>query len=284
MKFSKMNGIGNDYIYVNLMEEKVENPSIMAKKLSNRHFSIGADGLVLIDKSDVADFSMRMFNADGSEGEMCGNAIRCVGKYVYERGLCRKTNLTISTLAGIKSLQLYIKDEKVKTVKVNMGKAFTAKEKIPIIYENDCENYILNKPIRTSKGDVFINCVSVGNPHTVVLVENDSQMDMALGEEISNHKVFPQRTNVEFVRIIDNENAFVRVYERGAGETLACGTGACASFYVCNTIKKLKNKAAIHLRGGKLIIEIIDDMIFMTGSAEFNYEGEVFYDIRGEEG
>lgn len=275
MKFSKMNGIGNDYIYINLLEEKnVNNPQELAKRLSNRNFGIGADGLVFIDKSKVADFSMRMFNADGSEGEMCGNAIRCVAKYVYDKGFTTKSRISISTLAGIKYTEVFIKNGLADTVRVNMGRPSIKAEDIPAVlgYEQ-----VINKPIMTSKGQKHITCVSMGNPHAVIFVDDIEQTDMELGREISeNTSLFPRRINVEFIQTKDKNNAIMRVYERGAGETLACGTGACASFYAGYILKKLDNKANMHLKGGILHIEIISDNIYMIGKAELNYEGEIF--------
>lgn len=273
MKFSKMNGIGNDYIYLNLLEEKVEAPARLAKRLSDRHFGIGGDGLVLIDRSDKADFSMRMYNADGSESGMCGNAIRCVAKYVYDSGMTKKDVITVETKSGIKWLELFTKRGKVDSVRVNMGRARTAPKDIPAVF---CCEEIINQPLSTSNGTVLINCVSVGNPHAVIFVDRDEQMDMTLGEEISNHKVFPERANVEFIRIIDENCAYMRVYERGTGETLGCGTGASAAFYVSYMQRKLKNKATIQLKGGDLQLEICDGEIFLKGEARLNYEGEVF--------
>lgn len=272
MKFSKMNGIGNDYIYINLIEEKISDPSYLAKKLSDRHFGIGADGIILIDKSQSADFSMRMFNPDGSEGEMCGNAIRCVGKYVYEKGLTKKKNISISTLAGTKYLTLFIDYGKVNKVKVNMGKANCHRENLHLNYE---EEYLINKPINTSRGKIYASCVSMGNPHTVIFIADEKEIDMELGKEISNNKIFLQRTNVEFVKVIDRENLFVRVYERGTGETMACGTGACASYYIAFLLGKVNKKVTVHLKGGLLFVEMNNNEIEMTGNAEFNYEGEI---------
>lgn len=275
MKFSKMNGLGNDYIYINLMQEDgVNNYSELAKRLSDRNFGIGGDGLVLIDRSEVADFSMRMFNADGSEGEMCGNAIRCVAKYVYDNGLTNKKVITVSTLAGIKTLEIFVLNGKADTIRVNMGKPSLNTNEIPVQYLGD---KFINQPITTSKGIKHITCVSVGNPHAVIFIDSDDEADMELGKEISeNTALFPRRINVEFIKVIDKQNAFMRVYERGAGETLACGTGACASFYAGYIQNKLNHKANIHLKGGTLQIEIIDDKIYMNGKAELNYEGEIF--------
>ncbi|MFW5780109.1 MAG: diaminopimelate epimerase [Bacillota bacterium] len=273
MRFSKMNGLGNDYIYINLMREKVKNPIKLSQTLSNRHFGIGSDGLVLIDKAKDADFSMRMFNPDGSEGEMCGNAIRCVGKYVYEKGLTKKKRLTIATLAGNREIWLNTLGKKVESIKVDMGEAKIHKNDVPVIFEDD---YLLESPINTSKGIVYISCVSVGNPHTVIVVDRYSDIDMEIGKEISNNPMFPNRTNVEFVKIINDMNAFVAVYERGTGETMACGTGATAAFYIANRLGKLKDRAVIHLKGGKLLLEQKEKRLFMTGSADYNYEGEIF--------
>lgn len=273
MKFSKMNGVGNDYIYINLMQETVENPSELAIKLSDRHLGIGSDGLVLIGGSAEADFSMRMYNADGSESAMCGNAIRCVAKYVYDKGMTKKTRITVATHSGTKTLELFTENGKVKSVRVNMGRPSIAAESIPAVY-NEAE--IINKPIHTSRGEVFISCVSVGNPHAIIFVDGEDEMDMALAEEISNHSMFPERTNVEYVRIIDRQNAYIRVYERGTGETLGCGTGACAGFYALYIQKKIENKATIHLKGGILQLELRDGDIYLTGDAQLNYEGEVF--------
>lgn len=263
MKFTKMNGLGNDYVYISTIDQTINtNYKELAIRLSNRNFGIGADGIVLIGKSEVADFSMRIFNADGSEAEMCGNALRCVAKYVFDNKLTEKKLINISTLGGIKQAKLQLdRYEKVEHIKVDMGRA--------LIVDRDIK-------ITTTKGVRQAVHVTIGNPHAVIFVDTTNQIDMAIGKEISeNTALFPQRINVEFVKIIDRKNAYIRVYERGAGETLACGTGACASFYAGYQKGELGKKATIHLRGGKLAVEIIKKRIFMTGRAELNYKGEI---------
>ncbi len=265
MRFSKMNGLGNDYIYIDTMADTTPRDyNELAIRLSNRNFGIGADGIVLIGESEVADFSMRIINADGTEAEMCGNAIRCVAKYVFDNNLTTKRTLSISTLGGIKVAQIYLDPaHKVDRVRVNMGRAT-----------------ILNKgkklSINTTKGIQQVTCATIGNPHAIIFVDNINDIDMEIGRQISeNTTIFPERTNVEFLKIIDRMNASMRVYERGAGETLACGTGACASFYVAYIANRLNKRATIHLRGGALQIEIADGIIFMEGEAQLNYEGEI---------
>ncbi len=277
MKFSKMNGIGNDYVYINLMEEKKLNAwnsyRDLAIRLSNRHFGIGADGIVIIDESKAADFSMRIFNADGTEAEMCGNAIRCVAKYVYDEQLTRKKSIDISTLSGTKRTQLQVDDEdKVTGIRVDMGRASLNFDNLDIAIDGK----VMNLPIMTHKGIRHITCVSMGNPHAIIFADSMEDIDMDIAREISNNTdLFPERINVEFIKVLDKTNAIMRVYERGVGETLACGTGACASFYAGYIHKKLNKKAKIHLRGGTLEIEIINGIIFMEGTAELNYKGEI---------
>lgn len=278
MRFSKMNGIGNDYVYINLMEECIKNPSEAAKKLSDRNFYVGADGLVLIDKDEDADFCMRMFNQDGSEGEMCGNAIRCVGKYVFDKGYTDKREITVNTLAGKKTLQLDVKNGKVKTVSVNMGKPVVDSCLIPVISD---ETSVLNKPFVFDGKEVRVTCVSMGNPHAVIFIDDENTVDMAFAEKISNDGRFPKKTNVEFVQVLSRNELSVRVFERGTGETLACGTGACASFFAAYMLGYTESSAVVRLRGGELKTELIDGNIHMTGKAEFNYEGEIIYECEG---
>ena len=236
LKFTKMEGIGNDYVYIDNINQTVDNPSELSKKISDRHFGIGSDGLILISRSDVADFKMNIYNPDGSEAEMCGNGIRCVGKFVYDKGLTDKTEVTIETLAGIKTLELTLENEKVSLVKVDMGEPILDADKIPVI------NYELQ---RSSEGISFVNtdtdllirnktikltCVSMGNPHAICFVDNVNDIDIEkIGSTIENDENFPNRTNVEFIDIVNSKEINMRVWERGAGETLACGTGACAS-------------------------------------------------------
>jgi len=276
MKFTKMQGLGNDYIYFNCIDEMIENPNELAIRLSNRHFGVGGDGIVLILPSGIADFKMRMFNADGSEGKMCGNAIRCVGKYVYERGLTEKTDLDIETLSGIKKLILNIRDNKVDTVKVNMGKPILKSADIPVVFEKD---RVIREKVEIGDGSVIITCVSMGNPHCVVFCDKVDDLDLEkIGPIFENHKMFPDRINTEFVEMIDENTLKMRVWERGSGETMACGTGACAVVVaaVLNDLCKKGSEITVKLRGGDLRITYAeDDYVYMTGGAEFVFEGEV---------
>ena len=224
MKFTKMHGIGNDYIYFNCFEEKIKNPGELSIKLSDRHFGAGGDGIVLILPSDKADFRMRMFNADGSEGKMCGNASRCVGKYLYEKGLTKKTSIKLETLSGIKVLDLKVVNEKVVSVKVNMGKPIVEAKNIPVISD---EEEVINRELIINKEKYNITCLSMGNPHCVVFMDNIHNLDLEkIGPYFENNEIFPDRINTEFVEIINEKYIKMRVWERGSGETLACGTGA----------------------------------------------------------
>ncbi len=230
-KFTKMHGLGNDYVYMDAIHQKIDNESELARFVSDRHFGIGSDGLILICKSDVADFKMRMFNQDGSEAEMCGNGIRCVGKFVYDKGLTEKTIVTIETLAGIKTLKLNVKDSKVETVRVDMGEPILEPEKIPVIAK---ENPVKNLKLKALDRNFVFSCVSMGNPHAITIVENTKKFDVeGYGKILEIDKAFPNKTNVEFVEIVDKEHIKMRVWERGSGETLACGTGACATAVAC---------------------------------------------------
>ncbi len=238
-KFTKMHGLGNDYVYMDAIHQKIDNESELARFVSNRHFGIGSDGLILICKSKIADFKMRMFNQDGSEAEMCGNGIRCVGKFVYDKGLIDKTTVTIETLAGVKTLNLNIKDKKVETVRVDMGEPILEPEKIPVISK---ENPVKELKLKALDKEFIFTCVSMGNPHAITVVNNTDNFDIEkYGKLIEESKVFPNKTNVEFVQIVDKEHIKMRVWERGAGETLACGTGACATLVACN-LNGLTNK------------------------------------------
>lgn len=272
MRFSKMHGIGNDYIFINASAEKVTNPADLAKRLSNRHFYIGSDGLVLIDSSDKADFSMRIFNPDGTEAEMCGNAIRCVGKYVYDKGLHTQSSVEIETLAGIKHLQLDIKAGKVHRVKVDMGTPTLNPKDIPI---NIVSNAAIDYPLQVRDKTYYITAVSMGNPHCVIFVEEIGDMPL-YASLISTNSIFPKRTNVELVKVIGESKLQLIVYERGAGETLACGTGACASFYAAYIKGLVKDRVQAKLKGGTLELELKEGKIFMTGPASLSYEGELF--------
>ena len=280
MKFSKMHGIGNDYIYVNCFEEFVENPVQTAIFVSDRRFGIGGDGLILIKPSEVADFKMEMYNADGSEGMMCGNGTRCIGKYVYDRKLTDKKEVTLETKSGIKKLQLFIENDLVQNVKVDMGKAILTSKDIPI--NSDLENYI-SKPILIDQTSYNMTCVSMGNPHAVIFTEDVDSIDLEkLGPKFENHTFFPNKVNTEFVEIIDSKTLKMRVWERGSGETYACGTGACASVVaaVLNNICSYDTDICIHLRGGDLVINYQKDgTVLMTGSATHVFDGEIFLNL-----
>lgn len=276
MKFTKMQGMGNDYIYFNGFEEKIENPNELSIKLSDRHFGIGGDGIVIILPSEIADFRMRMFNADGSEGKMCGNASRCIGKYVYEKGLTDKTDVTLETLSGIKKLHLTIDNGKVKSVTVDMGKAEFTADKIPVISDKE---QVISQPVTIGGREWKITCVSMGNPHCVIFTENVADMELEkIGPLFENADIFPDRINTEFVRVIDKNNLEMRVWERGSGETLACGTGTCAtvSAAVKNGICNADEFVKIKLLGGELNVKYCSDAtVLMQGGAEFCFEGEV---------
>lgn len=277
MKFTKMHGIGNDYIYINGFEEQLENPGELSIRLSDRHKGVGSDGLVIILPSSKADFRMQMFNADGSEAEMCGNAARCIGKYVYEKGLTDKTELTLETLAGIKTLQLFLDDRNnVVSVTVDMGKPVLEAEKIPTTLPG---KQIVNFPVSFDGINYAITCVSMGNPHTVIFTENIANMDIEkIGKKIENAPIFPRRTNVEFIEVIDKSRIKMRVWERGSGETMACGTGACASVVAGVLNRLVSRKATVELLGGNLEIEWNenDEHVYLTGPAETVFEGEIF--------
>lgn len=273
IKFTKMQGLGNDYVYMDAIHQKIENESSLAQFVSNRHFGIGSDGLILICKSDVADFKMRMFNSDGSEAEMCGNGIRCVGKFVYDKGLTDKTTVTIETLAGIKTLELNTKDGKVETVKVDMGEPILTPKEIPVISDEEpAKNLMLEAEGRKFK----FTCVSMGNPHAITEVEDTEKFDVEkYGKVLEVDKAFPNKTNVEFIQIVDKNHIKMRVWERGAGETLACGTGACATAVACYLNGKTDRNVEVELLGGKLYIEWNEknNHIYMTGPAVTVFEG-----------
>ncbi|HOF98948.1 MAG TPA: diaminopimelate epimerase [Paludibacteraceae bacterium] len=276
MKFTKMHGIGNDYIYINGFEEQLENPGELSIRLSDRHKGVGSDGLVIILPSSKADFRMQMFNADGSEAEMCGNAARCIGKYVYEKGMTDKTELTLETLAGIKTLQLFLDERNnVVSVTVDMGKPVLEAEKIPTTLPG---KQIVNFPVSFDGINYAITCVSMGNPHTVIFTENIANMDIEkMGKKIENAPIFPRRTNVEFIEVIDKSRIEMRVWERGSGETMACGTGACASVVAGVLNGLVSRKATVELLGGNLEIEWNenDEHVYLTGPAETVFEGEI---------
>lgn len=274
LNFTKMHGLGNSYIYVNCFKENVTNPNELSKICADVHFGIGADGLVLILPSEIADFKMRIFNADGSEAEMCGNATRCVGKYVFERGLTDKTEITLETLGGIKKLNLTVVDGRVDAVTVDMGKFVIVPSKIPIDMDGDS---IIHRPITVDGTEYRITGVSMGNPHAVVYCRNVDDLNLEeLGPKFENHKLFPQRINTEFVQVIDRNILKMRVWERGSGETWACGTGACATVVasVLNGLCDYDSEVTVKLRGGDLTITCQKDgTVIKKGAAEFVYDG-----------
>ena len=276
IKFTKMHGLGNDYVYIDAINQKIQNELKLAQFVSNRHFGIGSDGLILICESKVADFKMRMFNSDGSEAEMCGNGIRCVGKFVYDKGFTSKTTVTIETLAGIKTLKLNIKDKKVETVRVDMGEPILEADKIPVISK---EEPVKNLELEAENRKFKFTCVSMGNPHAITIVENTKEFEVErYGKILEVDKAFPKKANIEFAQVIDKENLKMRVWERGAGETLACGTGACATAVACNLLNLTGRKVNIELLGGILNIEWNenDNHIYMTGPAVTVFDGELY--------
>lgn len=276
MKFTKMHGLGNDYIYFNCLEDEVKDPSELAIKLSDRHFGIGGDGIILILSSKVADFKMRMFNADGSEGKMCGNASRCVGKFVYERGLTSKKYITLETLSGIKELELKVVMGKVQEVSVNMGKAIIEATAIPINWN---KKEVINESIIVNNNKYNITCVSMGNPHCITFLKEIDNLNLReIGPVFENNHIFPDRVNTEFVEVINKNYLKMRVWERGSGETLACGTGACAVVVaaVLNNLSVYNEEVTVELLGGKLKIKYLEDgTVYMIGTAEFVYEGRI---------
>ena len=276
IKFTKMHGLGNDYVYIDAINQKIENESSLAKFVSNRHFGIGSDGLILICKSEIADFKMRMFNSDGSEAEMCGNGIRCVGKFVYDKRLTNKTTVKIETLAGIKTLILNTKDGKVETARVDMGEPILEAEKIPVI---STEEPVKNLELEAENKKFKFTCVSMGNPHAITIVENTKEFEVEkYGKVLEVDKAFPKKANIEFAQIINRQNINMRVWERGAGETLACGTGACATAVACNLNGLTDRKVNIELLGGTLNIEWneTDNHVYMTGPAVTVFDGELY--------
>lgn len=275
MKFTKMQGIGNDYVYVNCLQETIENPSELAKKISDRHYGVGSDGLIMINPSDKADFEMEMYNADGSRGEMCGNGIRRVAKYVYDYGLTDKTSISVETLAGIKYLDLTVEDGKVVLVKVDMGKPMLRPEEVPVVSEKE---EVIDEPITVDGQEYRMTCVSMGNPHAVVFIDQDvKEFPLeTVGVKFENHERFPKRVNTEFVNVLDRHTAQMRVWERGSGETLACGTGACAVAVACALNGLTEDEVTVKLLGGDLQIkwDREKNTVYMTGPAEVVFDGE----------
>ncbi len=278
LEFTKMHGIGNDYVYMTTHNQKISDPSELAIRVSDRHFGIGSDGLVLIKPSAEADFMMDMYNADGSRGKMCGNAIRCVAKYVYERGLTNKQTLAIETLSGIKTLELAVQDGVVDSVTVNMGKPVFEPKEIPVLWDGE---RMVDEAIPVAGRLFKVTCLSMGNPHAVTFVDDVDSLELEkLGPEFEYSRLFPDRINTEFVKVMDRSNLRMRVWERGSGETLACGTGACATLAAAVVTGRCERKATVHLNGGLLTIEWLEETgeILMTGPATFAFDGSIEID------
>ncbi len=274
MKFTKLHGCGNGYIYVDLFKETLENPAEMAIKVSDHHFGIGSDGLITIGPSETADFTMHIYNADGSEAEMCGNGVRCVGKYVYDHGLTDKTEITVETGAGIMVLALNVENGKVATVRVDMGEPIFEPQQIPVVAEG---NPVIMEPIMVGDKEWKMTCVSMGNPHAVVFVDDVKEFPLEkYGPLFENHERFPKRTNTEFVKVVSPTEAYMRVWERGSAETWACGTGTCATVVACILNGLTDRKVLVHLLGGDLTIEWDEETnhVFMTGPATEVFSGE----------
>lgn len=298
MKFTKMHGIGNDYVYVNCFAETVEKPGEVSRFVSDRHFGIGSDGLILIKPSEIADFEMDMYNADGSQGAMCGNGIRCVAKYVYDYGLTDKTSISVATKSGIKYLDLAVENGKVSLVKVDMGAPILEAAGIPVDLsqiektaeaadsgekksaktEPDGSGTVIDRPITVQGKEYRMTCVSMGNPHCVVPVEHVEELDIEkIGPHFENHPCFPDRVNTEFIRVLDRHTVQMRVWERGSGETWACGTGACATAVACILNGYTEEEVLVKLRGGDLKIhwDRQKNTVFMTGPATVVFDGEI---------
>ena len=286
LKFTKMEGIGNDYIYVDAINQRIENPSELAKKISDRHFGVGSDGLILISESDIADFKMNIYNPDGSQAEMCGNGIRCVGMFVYDKGFTDKTDITIETLAGVKTLELTIENDKVSLVKVDMGKPILEADKIPVVNFNEetkdgMQFVSVNMDLPSFSDQVRFTCVSMGNPHAICFIDDVKKIEIEkVGPVTENSSYFPNRTNVEFIDVISSHEINMRVWERGVVETLACGTGACASVVASILNGYTERDVVVNLLGGKLEIEwkLEDNHVYLKGPARTIFEGEIDLD------
>lgn len=275
MKFTKMQGIGNDYVYINCFEETVKNPSRLSIQVSDRHFGVGSDGLILIQPSKVADCCMDMYNADGSRAEMCGNGLRCVAKYVYDHKIVEKEQMKVETLSGIKDVRLTIKDGKAILVTINMGQPELNPEKIPVCFEKE---RVIDEPVIVDEKEYRITCVSMGNPHAVMEMEDIESLDLEkIGPTLEYYEKFPKRINAEFIQVMDRNHLKMRVWERGSGETLACGTGACAATVAMILNGKTDRTVDIELKGGHLTIEWNpkDNCVYLTGPAEEVYNGEL---------
>ena len=277
MRFWKMHGLGNDYIVIDNREEKISGKQAaeLAKRLCERRFSVGADGLLLVSNSKVGDVKMRIYNADGSEAEMCGNGIRCFAKYCYENGVVKKTEFLIETLSGIKNVSLTLQHGEVSVVKVDMGSPNWDRSSLPMVGQGTCINENLDVD-----GEVYkVTCLSMGNPHCVIFVDKvDDYPVEQIGRKIENHKAFLKRTNVGFVQVLNPHELKLRVWERGCGETLACGTGACAAVAAANKLGKVESKVTVHMLGGDLQVEVAKSL-FLSGAAEKVFEGKLFKEV-----
>ena len=275
MEFTKMQGCGNDYVYVNGFKNKIDNPNKLSEIVSDRHFGIGSDGLIVINPSEKADFKMSMYNADGSEGKMCGNGIRCVAKYVYDNKMTDKTTITVETLSGIKTLELNVKNDKVETVKVNMGTPILLPKDVPVVSDKD---KVVDEPIVIDDKEYRITCVSMGNPHAITFIENTDDLKIeTIGPKFENNPIFPDRVNTEFIQVLDRNTVKMRVWERGSGETFACGTGACATVVACVLNGLTDDKVTVKLLGGDLFIEYNreENTVYMTGPAKVSFTGKI---------
>ena len=275
IEFTKMQGCGNDYVYINGFTQKIdpEDKPEWVRKISDRHFGVGSDGAIFINPSKIADFEMEMWNADGTHSEMCGNGIRCVGKYVYDKGLTGKTELTVESFGKIKYLTLYVSEGKVDRVRVNMGAPELIAERIPVVCDKE---QAIDEPIEVQGKTYHMTCVSMGNPHAVVFMDQVADLTIdQIGPYFENHARFPKRVNVEFVKKIDRNNVEMRVWERGTGETLACGTGCCATAVACVLIDVTDDTVTVHVLGGEIEIswDRSENLVYMTGPAETVFEG-----------
>lgn len=274
MKFTKMQGCGNDYVYINGFTEKIGDKPAFVRAVSDRHFGVGGDGAIFINPSEEADFEMEMYNADGTRAEMCGNGIRCVAKYVYDKGLTDKKQISIASFGNVKYVELYVDDGLVRSVKVNMGAPVLDAKKVPV---KSAMERSVDEPITVNGKEYRMTCVSMGNPHAVVFMENIAKLDIAsIGPLFENHEVFPNRTNTEFVEVVDRTHVNMRVWERGTGETLACGTGCCATVAACVLNGLTEDEVTVRVLGGEIDIrwDRNKNLIYMTGPAETVFEGE----------
>ena len=279
IKFTKMQGCGNDYVYINGFTEKIEQDKKpeWVRQVSDRHFGVGSDGAIFINPSDVADFEMEMYNADGTRSEMCGNGIRCVGKYVYDKGLTNKESITVVSAGQIKYLDFTVEEQKVTQIKVNMGSPILQAKEVPVISEKE---QVIAEPIFIPETEetYAMTCVSMGNPHAVVFMEDVEHLEIEkIGPYFEHHSCFPNRTNTEFVKILDRQNVQMRVWERGTGETLACGTGCCATAVACILNGFTEDEITVHVLGGdiKIFWDREENLVYMTGPAETVFEGEI---------